>query len=119
MHVIVTARNCEVSTEVRDAIDARFDHLQRFEARASRVEVVFTGEKNRVRAEAVVSIDRGERIHGEGEGPDARSAFDKLAQKLGVQLRRNHERHHAHRAPPMDELFGDPNVAPGEVEESE
>lgn len=118
MQVIVTARNCEISSEIRDAIDARFDHLQRFESRASRAEVVFTGEKTRIRAEAVISVDRGQRIRGEGEGPDPRSALDKLAHKLGVQLRRKHEQHRAHRAPPMDELFGDPTVDMGEVEGS-
>ena len=119
MQVIVTTRNCEIPADVRDAVDDRFEHLQRFETRASRAEVVFTGEKNRVRAEALVSIDRGERIHGEGEGPDARSALDRLTRKLGVQLRRKHERHHAHRAPPMDELFGDPDGDGLEVKESE
>lgn len=119
MQVIVTTRNCEIPTDVREAVDARFDHLQRFETRASRAEVVFTGEKNRVRVEALVSIDRGERIHGEGEGPDARSALDRLTQKLSVQLRRSHERHHAHRAPPMDELFGGPDVEAPEAEETE
>lgn len=107
MQMIVTARNCDVS-DIRDVIDARFEHLERFEPRAARAEVVFTGEKKRVRAEALISIDRGPRIHGEAEGGDVRSALDRLTEKLSVQLRKHHERHHEHRAPPMDELFGMP-----------
>ena len=47
-------------------------------------------------------------MHGEAEGPDPRTALDRLTEKLGNQLRRNHDRYHEHAAPPMDELFGDP-----------
>ena len=111
MQIIITARNCEIAPDVREATDQRFEHMTKFEPRVSRAEVVFTGEKNHVRAEALLSVDRGERIHGQADGPDPKAALDRLAQKLRVQLRRIHERHHAHRAPPMDELFGAPDGA--------
>ena len=89
MQIIVTARNTDLG-DLRDDIDQRFERLQKFEPRASRAEIVFTGEKNRVRAEALISIDRGERLHADAEGGDARSALDLLTDKLGRQLRRRH-----------------------------
>ncbi|WP_419161910.1 ribosome hibernation-promoting factor, HPF/YfiA family [Candidatus Palauibacter sp.] len=114
MRTIVTARNTDVSG-IRDVIEARFENLQRFEPRASKAEVVFTGEKTQVRAAAVVSIDRGRPVHGEAAGPDPRTALDRLTDKLGNQLRRNHDRYHQHAAPPMEELFGSPFEPPGET----
>lgn len=108
MRTIITARNVNVSG-FRDVIEARFERLVRFESRASRAEVVFTGEKAVVRASAVVSIDRGKPVYAEASAPDPRTALDRLVDKLVNQLRRYHDRYHEHAAPPMDELFGDPD----------
>lgn len=113
MRTIITARNTDVS-ELRDVIESRFERLERFESRASRADVVFTREKMGTRAAAVVSIDRGRPVHAEAAGPDARTALDRLVDKLVNQLRRYHDRHHAHAAPPMDELFGGPFEGSGE-----
>lgn len=115
MKTIITARNADVSA-LRDVIEARLERLGRFEPRASKAEVVFTGEKTQVRAAAVLSIDRARPVHGEAVGPDPRSALDRLVHKLGNQLRRSHGRYHSHTAPPMDELFGDPFAGSGEPE---
>ena len=107
MRTIVTARNADVS-DIREIIETRLMNLTRFEPRASKAEIVFTGEKMQVRAAAVISVDRGRPVHGEASGPDPRTALDRLADKLGNQLRRNHDRYNEHSAPPMDELFGSP-----------
>ena len=112
MRTIVTARNTDVS-EIREIIETRFTNLTRFEPRASKAGVVFTGEKTQVRAAAVISVDRARPVHGEATGPDPRTALDRLADKLGNQLRRNHDRYSEHSAPPMDELFGNPFEADG------
>lgn len=114
MKTIITARNTDIG-EVRDGIEARFERLQRFESRASRAEVVFTGEKTEVRASAVVSIDRGKPVYAEATGPDSRTALDRLIDKLVNQLRRYHDRYHEHAAPPTEELFGGPFGRDGET----
>lgn len=110
MQLILTARHTTLSDEIRDLVQRRFDHLERFEKRASRAEVTVTGEKNGFAAEAVVSIDRASRIHARAEASDARTAVDRLVERLGVQLRRLHDRHHEHQAPPLDEIVAE--VAP-------
>ncbi|MCG8469078.1 MAG: HPF/RaiA family ribosome-associated protein, partial [Gemmatimonadetes bacterium] len=84
MDVIVTARHCEIPADERERIREQMQGLQRFEPRSSRAEVVVTGEKNRFVAEAVLSIDRGARIHGEAAADEARSAVDRLVEKLAT-----------------------------------
>lgn len=106
MQVIVTARHCELDADTRERIDRQFQNLEKFEPRVTRAEVTVTGEKNGFRAEAVLSVDRADRVHGHADAADVREAVDRLIDKLGVQLRRSHSRRRDHKAPPMDQVFG-------------
>ncbi|MDX1392975.1 MAG: ribosome-associated translation inhibitor RaiA [Gemmatimonadota bacterium] len=112
MQMIVTGRHCHVDQELRDAFAPRFENLRRFEPRVSRAEVTVTALKHGFEAEALLSVDRAERVHAKAEGPEMRSALDRVLDKLAVQLRRAHDRHHSHRAPPMDEIFAAPDLEP-------
>lgn len=112
MQLILTARHTTLSDEIRDLVQSRFDRLERFEKRASRAEVTVTEEKNGFAAEAVISIDRASRVHARAEAGDARSAVDRLVERLGVQLRRLHDRHHEHQAPPLDEIVAEVTPSP-------
>jgi len=105
MQIIVTCRNCEMDAEFREALQLKLDHLERFEPRASRAEVTITEGKNEFDVEALISIDRADRVHAHGAATEMRDAVDRVVEKLKVQLRRLHSRHHEHRAPPMDEIF--------------
>jgi len=113
MQIIVTGRHCEVDQELRDVTAARFEHLKRFEPRVSRAEVTVTAVKNRFEAEALLSVDRADRVHARAEASEMRSALDRVVEKLSVQLRRAHSRQTKHRAPPMDELFAAPPAGSG------
>lgn len=112
MQVIITARHCDLPDDIRSLIERQFENLTRYESRATRAEVAVTGGKNVFEAEAVVSVDGSDRVHGRAEAGEMRSAVDRLVEKLSVQLRRRHKRRREHRAPPMDELFGAPSEAP-------
>jgi ribosomal subunit interface protein len=113
MQMIITGRHCHVDQELRDVLEKRFEHLKRFEPRVSRAEVTVTAVKNGFEAEALLSIDRADRVHARAEATEMRSALDRVVEKLGVQLRRSHDRHRSHRAPPMDELFSSSDDMPG------
>lgn len=106
MQLILTARHFKLPDDLRGQIEERLDRLERFERRASRAEITLTQEKSGFEAEALVSIDRADRIHARAEAADVRTAIDRLMEKLTVQLRRGHDRHHAHQAPPLDEILG-------------
>lgn len=108
MQLIIHARHCELSDEVRETIRERFEHVGKFESRATRAEVTVTGVKQGFDAEALVSVDRANRIHARAEARDVRSAIDRVVQKVGVQLKKLHDRHHSHRAPPTEEIFASP-----------
>ena len=72
------------------------------------------GLQNGFGAEALVSVDRADRVYARAEAAEMRSALDRVVEKLAVQLRRAHDRHHEHRAPPMDEIFTPPDGGPAE-----
>jgi len=112
MQIIFTCRSCEMDAESREALQLKFDHLERYEPRASRAEVTITAGKKEFEVEALISIDRADRVHAHANASEMRDAVDRVVEKLKVQLRRLHSRHHEHRAPPMDEIFTSPNDDP-------
>jgi ribosomal subunit interface protein len=110
MQMIVTGRHCQVGPELREVLEEQFEHLRRFEPRVSRAEVTITAVKQGFEAEALLSVDRADRVHARAEAPEMRTAMDRVLDKLSVQLRRGHARHREHRAPPMDEIFSAPAI---------
>lgn len=118
MQIIVTARHCEIPDDVREHIDRQLERLSRFEPLASRAEVSVTEEKMSYRAEALVSVNRGERVHATADDGDMRSAVDQVTQKLEVQLRKGHDRRRDHRAPPPEVRFASPESEGGEKTEA-
>ena len=104
MNVILSARNSNIDDDFRELVQRRFDHLSRYEPRASKAEVTLTEGKKHVEAEAVVSVDRADRVHARAEAEDARTAIDRLVEKLGVQLRRRRGRRRDHQAPSRGDL---------------
>lgn len=108
MHVILSARHCDLTDELRELVQHRFDGLERFEPRASRAEVMITAERVDYTVEALISVDGGARVHARADGTDARTAIDRVAEKLARQLRRRHGRRRDHQAPPLGALGGEP-----------
>jgi ribosomal subunit interface protein len=104
MNVILSVRNSQIDEDLRELVQRRFDHLERYEPRASKAEVTLTEGKKRVEVEALVSVDRADRVHARAEADDARSAIDRLVEKLGVQLRRRRGRRREHQAPSREDL---------------
>lgn len=109
MQIILTCRSCALDTDMKETLQVKFDHLERYEPRASRAEVTITSGKKEFDVEALISVDRADRVHAHAEATEMRDAMDRVVEKLKVQLRRLHERHHEHRAPPMDEIFLPPD----------
>ena len=104
MNVIFSVRNSDVDDELRELVQRRFDHLERYEPRASRAEVTLTHGKKTFEAEALISVDRADRVHARAEADDARTAIDRLVEKLGTQLRKRRGRRRTHQAPSRDNL---------------
>jgi ribosomal subunit interface protein len=105
MQLIISGRNTEVSEEIREQIEAQFEKLRRYEPRASRAEVTLWEEHQNFLVEAVVSIDRRPRLHGEADGDAFRTALDRLHDKLARQLKKSRAKRRDHRAPPLEALL--------------
>jgi len=104
MNVILSVRNSDVDDELRELVQRRFDHLERYEPRASKAEVTVTVGKKIFEAEALISVDRADRVHARAEADDARTAVDRVVEKLSTQLRKRRGRRRDHQAPSRDNL---------------
>ena len=104
MRVIISARHTELTDNLRAEIDEQFQRLERFDPRISRAEVTLLEQKAHCEVEALLSIDRAERVHAHADGPDFRTAVGSVVDRLSTQLKRLHSRRVEHQATPMDQI---------------
>ena len=97
MEIIVSARHVDVTDDIRRHVEESMARLSRFERGTSRATVTLSEEKNRFVAEANLTVSKGGDVHGEAEGPDLRTAIDRLADKLAKQLKRGRDRRRSHK----------------------
>ena len=97
MEIIVSTRHANVTDDLRRHAEESMTRVAKFERGASRVSVVLTEEKNRFVAEANLTVRKGGDVHAEAEGPDLRTAIDRLADKLATQLKRGRDRRRMHK----------------------
>lgn len=105
MRVQITERHCSVTDAVLERAEERIAKLDKFDGRATHAEVVFSEEKSVRRAEGRVHVDRGSPVIAHGEGADFRSALDQLIDRLGRQLKKQHDRRRDHQATPLSEAL--------------
>ncbi len=103
MEIIVSARHSNLTDDIRRHVEETMIRLARFEDRISRVTVTLSEEKNRCVAEANLTVRRSGDVHGEADGPDLRTAVDRLADKLARQLKRGRDRRRSHKGKPRAE----------------
>lgn len=104
MQVIVSARHTELTDGLREEINQQLQRLERFDPRVSRANVTLLEQKTHCEVEALLSVDRADRIHAHADGPDFRTAVARVVDRLSTQLKRLHGRRVEHQAPPIDEL---------------
>jgi ribosomal subunit interface protein len=103
MRVQITARHCEVPSDVLERTESVISGLTRYEPRASAGDVVYSEEKLTKKVEVLIHIDREEPVVAHGEGSEFRSALDEVVDRLSRRLRRLRERRRDHQAPPLSE----------------
>lgn len=103
MKISMTARNFELGDTLREHVDRRFNRLERYYDRVSRVAVTLTEEKRERRVEARAAIDGDVDVHAEAAAPDFRTAVNKVTDKLARQLKRRGDRRRDHHAPRLGE----------------
>jgi ribosomal subunit interface protein len=106
LRVQITARHCEVPSEVIERTEEQVAALSKYSPKASAADVVFMEEKLTKVAEIIVHIDGGEPVVARGEGDEFRIALDQVVEHVSRRLRRQRERRTDHKAPPLGEGVG-------------
>jgi len=106
LRVQITARHCEVPSDVLQRTEELVKALSKYSPRASAADVIYMEEKLVKIADVIVHIDGGEPIVARGEGPEFRAALDEVVDHVRRRLRKQRERRTDHKAPPLSEGVG-------------
>ncbi len=91
MPVRVTARHFELTNEIKQHIENRSHHFERFFQNIVDVHWTLDVDKHRHIADASAQV-HGTLLTGHSEGPDMRSAIDAAAEKMEVQLKKHKDK---------------------------
>lgn len=91
MEIVVRGKNVEITEFIRDHVTKKLAKLERFFKRILDATVHFRAERGRIRVEVTMTAS-GVVLRGEGEGPDWRTAFDEVLDKLERQVKRHKEK---------------------------
>ncbi|MEN3184628.1 MAG: ribosome-associated translation inhibitor RaiA [Atribacterota bacterium] len=91
MDIVVRGKNVEITEFIREHVTKKLAKLERFFKRILDATVHFYEERGRIRVEVTMTAS-GVVLRGEGEGPDWRTAFDEVLEKLERQVKRHKEK---------------------------
>lgn len=103
MRVQITERRCEVPAEVLRRAESQAERLERFDGRATAVEVIFSEERHQRGVEMIIHIDGAPPVVGRGEAEDFRSALDRAVERTRRQLKEGREQRRDHRPTPLSD----------------
>ena len=98
MRVQITARHCDLSDSVRERAQELSEKLTRFDPRVAGADLIFEEEKRSKKVEAILSLDRVDRIVASAEGQEWMGMLDKLFDRLSRQVRRSRSQAVDHKA---------------------
>ncbi len=105
MEIRITSRHTTLPESLRARTEELLSRLNKFDARASVVEVVFDEEKNSKKVEGILHIDRSDPIVATGEGDDFNEALSQVNDRLGRQLRKLRAQAKDHQGPSLAEAL--------------
>jgi len=106
LRVQITARHCDVPTDVLERTEELVNGLSRYSPRASAADIVYMEEGVTKIAEVIVHIDGGEPVVTRAESDEFRTALDRAVDRASRRLRKQRERRTDHKAPPLGEGVG-------------
>ncbi len=107
MKIIITGRHFDVSEELKQYVDKKFNKLERYFHNLIDIQVTMYIEKHNHIAEAVINAD-GTRFHGVEKANDMYPSIDLLLKSMEKQVVKHKEKHSGHKA-----------VSPGKLEQPE
>ena len=91
MQINITGQQMDVTPALRDYIESKLERLERHFDQMTNVHVILSVEKERQRAEATISVTRGE-LFADTEQESMYAAIDDLMDKLDRQLKKHKEK---------------------------
>ncbi|MES9897524.1 MAG: ribosome-associated translation inhibitor RaiA [Sedimenticola sp.] len=97
MQISLTGHHMDITDSLRNAVDSKFERLERHFEHVTNVHVILSVEKLRQKAEATLHVN-GADVHGECVEEDMYAAIDGLIDKLDRQVKKLKEKHTNHRS---------------------
>ncbi|MDZ7734945.1 MAG: ribosome-associated translation inhibitor RaiA [Gammaproteobacteria bacterium] len=91
MQINITGQQMDVTPALRDYIESKLQRLERHFDQMTNIHVILSVEKERQKAEATISVARGE-LFADTEQESMYAAIDELMDKLDRQLKKHKEK---------------------------
>lgn len=91
MQINITGQQMDVTPALRDYIESKLQRLERHFDQITNIHVILSVEKERQKAEATISVARGE-LFADTEQESMYAAIDNLMDKLDRQLKKHKEK---------------------------
>lgn len=91
MQINTTGQHVEITPALREYVESKFQRLERHFDQITNVHVILSVEKERHKAEATISVTRGE-LFADSEKESMYAAIDGLIDKLDRQLKKHKEK---------------------------
>ncbi len=91
MHINLTGHHVDITPALRSYVTSKFVRLKRHFENMTNVHVILSVEKERQKAEATISVNRGN-LFADSEHEDMYAAIDVLIDKLDRQVKKHKEK---------------------------
>jgi len=91
MQINITGQKMDITPALRDYIESKLQRLERHFDQMTNVHFILSVEKERQKAEATISVTRGE-LFADTEQESMYAAIDDLMDKLDRQLKKHKEK---------------------------
>ncbi|MES9857621.1 MAG: ribosome-associated translation inhibitor RaiA [Sedimenticola sp.] len=96
MQISLTGHHMDITDSLRNAVDSKFERLERHFEHVTNVHVILSVEKLRQKAEATLHVN-GADVHAESVEEDMYAAIDGLVDKIDRQVKKLKEKNTNHR----------------------
>ncbi|MEE8320795.1 MAG: ribosome-associated translation inhibitor RaiA [Gammaproteobacteria bacterium] len=95
MQINLTGHHIDITQSLRTYVESKFERLERHIDNMTNVHVILSIEKERQKAEATISVNRGN-LFADAEHEDMYAAIDGLIDKLDRQVKKHKEKQSDH-----------------------
>ena len=95
MQINLTGHHIDITQSLRTYVESKFERLERHIDNMTNVHVILSIEKERQKAEATISVNRGN-LFADAEHEDMYAAIDGLIDKLDRQVKKHKDKQSDH-----------------------